>query len=395
MADTLSARPRWRRAMPPNRCAMIFRILGDRAEFGIFICAAKRCTPMIAFDRSKLSCHAILFLVLIGLPCAARSATLEDAAKEFARRIATALPAGENVSCEVRNLSSLRSEQAAGIEQALQGELQVRGFSLTGGAGTISIVITLSENFKNLVWTAEIHGRDAAQVIVAAVERLPEQRTFSIPMPVTIRSEKFWDGPEHILDVMEVAGIDEQRWFVLLLPDRLEIQEPMGRMEINFPPAAIRDPVGRLDAGQGTNTIVFSLPSRICTADLGMRRLIACQPDNGAGAAGSTGSTGTPILTDLAPAGPPSPGKGIELAIESVCGGASQFLATGGGDYTQTDSLQVLQSQSGGAASVSAELDFPGPITALHVGLDTPRAVVRNLRTGNYEAYRLSLSCNQ
>jgi hypothetical protein len=57
--------------------------------------------------------------------------------------------------------------------------------------------------------------------------------------------------------------------------------------------------------------------------------------------------------------------------------------------------LQVFQTQPSGAVAVSAELDFPGPIMALHVGSDTPRAIVRNLATGNYEAYRLSFSCGQ
>jgi hypothetical protein len=57
--------------------------------------------------------------------------------------------------------------------------------------------------------------------------------------------------------------------------------------------------------------------------------------------------------------------------------------------------VQVFQTESTGAIAVSAELDFPGPITALHAVSDAPRAVVRNLATGNYEAYRLSFSCGQ
>ena len=81
--------------------------------------------------------------------------------------------------------------------------------------------------------------------------------------------------------------------------------------------------------------------------------------------------------------------------MKSVCGGASQFLATSARDYTQTDSLQVFQTESTGAVAVSTDLDFPGPITALHGVSETPRAVVRNLTTGNYEAYRLSFSCGQ
>ena len=100
-------------------------------------------------------------------------------------------------------------------------------------------------------------------------------------------------------------------------------------------------------------------------------------------------------MFDIAPPGPPPPGKGTVIEMKPVCGGASQFLATGARDYTQTDSVQVFQTESSGAVAVSTELDFPGPITALHAISDAPRAVVRNLTTGNYEAYRLSFSCGQ
>ena len=74
-------------------------------------------------------------------------------------------------------------------------------------------------------------------------------------------------------------------------------------------------------------------------------------------------------MFDIAPPGPPPPGKGTVIEMKPVCGGASQFLATGARDYTQTDSLQVFQTESSGAVAVSTELDFPGPITALHGGI--------------------------
>jgi hypothetical protein len=75
---------------------------------------AKRNTPMMAANRLSLSSRAILFLlVLIGIPSAARSSILEDSAKELARKIAAALPAQENVSCEIRNISSLQPDEAS------------------------------------------------------------------------------------------------------------------------------------------------------------------------------------------------------------------------------------------------------------------------------------------
>jgi hypothetical protein len=81
--------------------------------------------------------------------------------------------------------------------------------------------------------------------------------------------------------------------------------------------------------------------------------------------------------------------------MKSVCGGVGQFLATGARDYTQPDSMQVFRTAPGGTVAISTELEFPGPVTALHGVSDIPRVIVRNLSTGNYEAYRLSFSCGQ
>ncbi len=359
---------------------------------------AKRSTPMMAADRSTLSCRAVLFLfVLIGIPSVVCSSTLEDSAKELARKIAAAVPAGENVSCEIRNLSSLKPGEAARIEQALKAELQERGIHLTSSGAAIAVAVTLSENFKNLVWTGEIHQGDASQVVLIAVERLPENRAFSNAMPVTIRSEKFWEGPERILDAGEISDGVGKSWLVLLLPDSLLIQDKQtgsaNTIEIISNQSASRDPWGNLNFEPIGNTIALFLSPRVCTVNLETPNLTRCLPAEGS--AGGLPGDRFPVTFDIVPSGPPPPGKGTEIAMGAVCGGGSQFLATGARDYTQTDSLQVFQTESSGPVAVSSELDYPGPVTALHAVSGAPRAVVRNLTTGNYEAYRLSFSCGQ
>ena len=157
--------------------------------------------------------------------------------------------------------------------------------------------------------------------------------------------------------------------------------------------SASRDPWGNLGLGQTGNTVALFLSPRVCNVNLETQSLTECEPAEGSGAIPP--SERFPVMLDGEPPGPSPPGKGTIVEMRSVCGGANQFLATGARDYTQTDSLQVFQAESSGAVAVSAELDFPGPITALHAASDAPRAVVRNLTTGNYEAYRLSFSCGQ
>jgi hypothetical protein len=107
-----------------------------------------------------------------------------------------------------------------------------------------------------------------------------ENRAFSSAMSMTIRSEKFWKGPEHILDASEVVGIGGKPWMALLLPDRLVISEPTGKLEIMLVPGVRRDSWGKLEPGQSGNTIAIYLASRECTVDLNLRRLVECLPDN-------------------------------------------------------------------------------------------------------------------
>ena len=377
---------------------MISRSLGHRAEPYFIVREAKSSTPIMAADRTILSCRAVLFLfVLIGIPGVVHSSTLEASAKELARKIAATLPAGENASCEIRNISSLPTGEVARIEKALKDELQERGIRLTSGGGEIALVITLSENFKKFVWTGEIRQGDIPSVVFISLERSSEIRAFSGAMPVTIRSEKFWEGPERILDAGEISGGAEKSWLVLLLPGGLLVQDKQTGLESTIDIAsnqsATRDPWGNLGLGQTTNTIAFFLAPRVCTTNLETRSLTGCVPTEGSAVEPPPGRF--PMIIDLTPPGPPPPGKGTQIAMGSYCGGTNQFLATGARDYTQTDSLQVFQTELAGAVAVSTELEFPGPITALHAGSGTPRAVVRNLTSGNYEAYRLSISCGQ
>lgn len=359
---------------------------------------ARRNTLMKPADRVTISRRAIFFLfVSLGVPSFVRAATLEDSAKELAREIAAALPAQVEISCEVRNVSSLEPGEVSRVEQALKAELQDRGVRLSEKGADVAVVVTLSENFENLVWTAEIHKGDTSQVVLLAAERFSGNHAVSSAMPVTIHSEKFWEGPERILDAGEISDGAGKSWLVLLLPDGLRIQDKQAGVtsttEIASLQSSSRDPWGNLNVEPIGKSIGVFLAPRVCTVNLEPLDWSACLSP--AGAPGAPPPGRTPVMFDIAPGGPPPPGKGTLIDMPPVCGGANEFLATGARDYTQTDSLQVFQAGSSGAVAVSAELDFPGPITALHATSATPRAVVRNLTTGNYEAYRLSFSCGQ
>ncbi len=72
-------------------------------------------------------------------------------------------------------------------------------------------------------------------------------------------------------------------------------------------------------------------------------------------------------------------------------------LASGSGDNPDQDQAQAFEIASGRAAPLSEPLTLPGPITALWPAETTGQAtlVVRNSKTGNYEASRLGVACTQ
>lgn len=397
--DTHYAKPR--RSLPgcPNAYAMISISVSPCAS--IFIASFKgQCRePMMCADRSTLASRAILFFfTLVGIPGASRCATLEDSAVELSHKIAAVLPSGQKVSWEIRNNSSLRPDEIARIDQALKAQLQDQGVQMSAsGTAETSVKVTLSENWKELIWTGEIRQGDALHTVLLVVPRSSEYQAHSNSMHVTIRSEKFWEGAERILDAAEVSNGNGKSWFVMLKPASLIIQDlqtgSTSKIDIASSQSTSRDSWGQLGSDQSANVVWFAIMPQVCKVDLETSSLTECLPD-GAASEGPT-STRLPFIIDLAPTTSSSPGKGLELVIAPVCGGTNQFLATGARDYTQTDSLQVLQTEPNGPVAMSGELDFPGPIVALHTALDAPRAIVRNLTTGYYEAYRLAISCGQ
>jgi hypothetical protein len=135
--DTFRAKS-WRQlALLANGCAMISFSVNKRVEFVFVPRAAGRSTQMKGIDRSNLSYRTILILfVLLGAPMAARAATLEDFARDMARKVGATLPPQEDVSVDIHNLSTLTPKEVDRVSQAFSGGLRDSGFNLDHGGAT-------------------------------------------------------------------------------------------------------------------------------------------------------------------------------------------------------------------------------------------------------------------
>jgi hypothetical protein len=92
---------------------------------------------------------------------------------------------------------------------------------------------------------------------------------------------------------------------------------------------------------------------------------------------------------------------GKQLRISSECGGMPSWsLSTDTGDYTQRDriissSSEVAEAELPADEATSHSIEMPGPVLDISATEDSKAAiaVVRNLSTGNYEVYRITLAC--
>jgi hypothetical protein len=387
-------------AILPNACAMISRSVGHRGKLLCTLRVAAHSAPMMGINRSNLSRRTILLLlVLLGMPWAARSNTLEDSAKELARKIAAALPVQEEVALDIRKLSSLGPNDFAVIEQNLKSELQTLGVRTAGtSAATSTIEVTLSENLTSFVWAAEIRRGDSSQVVFLAFPKALENRMASSGMPITLRSEKFWEGSQRILDA--IIGNDSMggKTLLLLTPDALLIRRAGSDVisTVPIPPSgmATRDPAMVLTSTE--NGVTVRSMAQICSIDTNAGTLVECHPRPIDGPPSSRAFE----LLDLARPGPEHVDRGSQItAFPDSCGRGQLYLAAGPRDYTEPDTILLFEATvtHGVIAekALSDLLHFPGPVMAIQSGGAPPRAIVHDLQSGNYEAYHISISCGQ
>ncbi len=88
---------------------------------------------------------------------------------------------------------------------------------------------------------------------------------------------------------------------------------------------------------------------------------------------------------------------GSDLAtVRSGCGSGTQLLATAAGDDSVNDAIRAFEIDDQRAHAASPPLAFDGPVTALWTTPDGDSAIaVLRTQTGSYEAYSVSVACNQ
>ena len=320
-----------------------------------------------------------------------------DKLRELAAKIAALAPPAARINVTVSNLSSLGADDIGTIQSALKAQLSNRGFHFVNSdSADVTVQVTLGEGDPGYVVVAQVRRNGSEQVAIVTVPRGTQSAERA--SGVMLSAKLIWQQPAQILDfALPVAADNLQNTMAVLEPGRLafyaraQSQWQFVREFDSESGPASRDWRGHIDLSQGAAAGDARWPRTECKGDFTQPATVNCQLATRSGEAWISGDLRAPFA-------PPGGGDAVNVALQ--CGMYPVALATGGGDWTQPDFVQAYEVRAapmGGTVASGDPVNFDGPVTSIWQGATqgTARAVVHNLRTGNYEAYLVTATCSQ
>lgn len=325
--------------------------------------------------------------------------TWNDAVAQIASQVAAALSPSASILLDVKNISSIDASYAGAIRLATESELRRHSFQLvsstTGSAQpVIQLQLTLSESAGAYVWVAEISQQapqePSAPPIIVSVPKTAFSNDGSGSQSLSLQARFAWKQPERFLDfaLMSDPASGMPR-ILVLMPNQIALYEFFDSQwklsRTAFIPqnaSRSRDPGGEINVKEG----YASVAGLKCTGQPNLTGDVQC--------AASAPFRAPVHAIDIS--GVP---HSLGTAIPGTCRDEMIWLYTGEGDWTEADSIQgylakgaaLPMAPSGGA------IHLDGPVLSLRPDPDTSsaRAVIHNLKTGNFEAYTVTATCSR
>ena len=322
----------------------------------------------------------------------------DTAVRELVDRIAAIVPPPARIDLVVNNVSSLSPDEVATIGERLRAELTKRHYRLAGPqAPDANLTVTLSEGTEGYSIVAQVlHGASdkAGQVAMVSISKAAKKAERS--GGVSLDQTRVWDQPGAILDfalppvaagaMPEMIVLERGR---LAFYSRQQDQWQLGQAVTITPTRSwLRAEQGHIDISQGLAMGSAGLPGIQCNGDFANPQTIHCGFVSQETQAWIRGDASIPKDLDIG---------GDVASVGLQCDGRAVVLATGKGDWTQPDFVQAYEMDATGhAASLTGNpVEFAGPVMSLWAtgASGAARAVVHNLKTGEYEAYVVTASC--
>jgi hypothetical protein len=374
----------------------------------------------------------LLGFSFICTPTPARADSLEDSVRTLARKFATS-SRGVTVTLSIENRSDLREKQISDLEGAFENELRGRGVKILPQSGTAKVILTFSRNMSGYLAILQLRRGEASETWIEELGRSPGAYGLPFSAGLRLQRELIFTSDLPILDL--VFSDTDSRQIDVLGPQQITSYLREGdhwtpSTVLNLPrngPIG-RDMRGQMDPGLDNMSVIF--PAEIC--NLSIHDGDRCHLNSG-----QVSLSEVPSATVEEKKSPPwltasriqNDGKTFLLvvgkdglmrmygddpdpistfssfgnqitSIHSGCGNGWQALVTQKEDRSNTDSIQGIEIRDQKPIVVTEALQFAGPVIALRRASrsvaylpSSAIAIIRNLQTGLYEAYRLSIAC--
>lgn len=386
---------------------------------------------------------AVWMLLSAGVALAATTTTAVQLAAQIAEVAGSA-----TVHLSYRNVGSLTSAEFQDFTRDLENSLRARGVRLVTSNAGVDVTVTASENLRGPVFVAQTQqGRDTRTIVVAAPQDTAAGGQGG--PPVTLRRTLLVEQDEPVLDALALDGGTQ---LATLGPSRATVYkrnadrwEPQSSYEFQAARAWPADIRGRLVPATDHAFDAY-LPGMVCATQTLTPLVMSCRttddpwpigerqsafynaarnyfngvisPGIGAGVEpfytimALPRTTGTVWLmtgvdgririadgkdTATLTLNPAARDWGSDIAAVNGCGRGPLIIAAGPGDGTAPDTLRAYDMPDREPVAASSALEMTGPVTALWMQSDqrSAVAVVHSLTTGKYDAYAVSVTCNQ
>jgi hypothetical protein len=360
--------------------------------------------------RLHLATRVALLSIFLGFPAAAEpqsnvepaTAALpkswNDAMDQLADKIASSQSPSTPLTLEVKNISSLDASYAGTIKEVFESRLRAHSFNVVsstsvGAQAATALHLTLAESNDSFVWAVEIPAKSSdsnpSLVSIVSVRRNALMNNVPDSQYLSLEKRFVWKQPETFLDFALLNTSSSAENFLVLEPNRAvfyKLSNARGELSrtVPIPESASRS---RIPQGQiNLQEMFVSVGDLKCLATPDFSGTLNCN------------STVQRLLIGPGTAIPGAPDS-LRTPVLGACRGESIWLYTGEGDWTQSDSVQgyLMKGVPMPMVPSGSPIQFDGPVIYLHHDGEagSARAIVRNLKTGNYEAYIVTATCNQ
>jgi hypothetical protein len=317
----------------------------------------------------------LAFSPLQAHPRATENTSLEDAVRQLAERVASIPNLHGPLSLQFFQDANFAADTGKEWQEYFRKELELHRLTLSDEPVAVPLRVGLAETPTQLVFSAIARVADKDEVRLITLPRISFRATNLPVAPVRIERQLVYQSSDRILDASSRwNGAEAGMALLAYQNDELTAVRLDGSGEVkqtvSLTPAAVhpsRDPRGELTVR--ANDAFVLLPGKSCEFSWTAATDVKChsaKPD----------------------------WRGATVLTPSCDAGGWKLLADGSG-WTSPDSLWVIPDSPLREGSAALRSDFPGPILGIN-GEQNPASalvVTRNLRTGNYEVYKITLAC--